>query len=139
MVNKVQLIGRVGKDPSVKHFQNNGAIAEFSLATDDSYKNKQGEKVEQTDWHNIKVTGQKQAEIAEKYIKKGTLLYVEGKLKTRSYEDKDGNKKYVTEVVCETFKFLGGKSENEQQTVKQEPTTTTRAGIETEDDSSLPF
>ena len=84
MVNKVILVGRLGKDPVLKHFSNDNAIAEFSLATDDSYKNREGQKVEQTDWHNIKIPTKKQAEIAEKYLKKGSLVFIEGKIKTRS-------------------------------------------------------
>ena len=111
MVNKVTLLGRVGKDPVVKHFDNGGAIAEFSLATDDSYKDKQGNKVEQTDWHNIKVTFPKLAEVVDKWVKKGMLIYVEGKIKNRSYDDKDGNKRYVTEIIADSFKMLGGKED----------------------------
>jgi single-strand DNA-binding protein len=109
MVNKVILVGRLGKDPVLKHFSNDNAIAEFSLATDDSYKNREGQKVEQTDWHNIKIPTKKQAEIAEKYLKKGSLVFIEGKIKTRSYDDKDGNKKYVTEIIAETFRMLDSK------------------------------
>lgn len=105
MLSKTILIGRVGKDPVVKQFSNGGSAAEFSLATDDSYT-KNGEKVEQTDWHNIKCTFPKLNEVIEKYVKKGMLVYVEGKLKYRSYDDKDGNKRYVTEVVADTVKFL---------------------------------
>ena len=112
MVNKVFLIGRLGKDPVVKHFDNGGAIAEFTVATDDSYKDKQGNKVEQTDWHNVKIPTPKLAEVAEKYLKKGSLVHIEGKIKTRSYDDKDGNKRYVTEVVCEGFKMLDSKKDS---------------------------
>lgn len=112
MLNKVFLIGRLGKDPVVKHFDNGGSIAEFTVATDDSYKDKQGNKVEQTDWHNCKVMFPKLAEIAEKYLTKGSLVHVEGKVKTRSYDDKDGNKRYVTEVIVEAFKMLGTKGDN---------------------------
>ena len=112
MVNKVTLIGRLGKDPVLKHFSNDNAIAEFSVATDESYKNKEGQKVEQTEWHNVKIPTKKQAEIAEKYLKKGSLVYVEGKIRTRSYDDKDGNKKYVTEIICETFRMLDGKKDS---------------------------
>ena len=108
MVNKVTLIGRLGKDPVIKHFSNDNAIAEFSLATDESYKNKEGQKVEQTEWHNIKIPTKGLAGIAEKYLKKGSLLYVEGKIRTRNYDDKDGNKKYITEIICESFKMLDG-------------------------------
>ena len=104
------LVGRVGKDPVVKQFSNGGSVAEFSLATDDSYT-KNGEKVQQTDWHNIKSTFPKLNEVIEKYVKKGMLVYVEGKLKYRSYDDKDGNKKYVTEIVADSVKFLS-KSED---------------------------
>ncbi|MBL0308973.1 MAG: single-stranded DNA-binding protein [Bacteroidetes bacterium] len=112
MINKVFLIGRLGKDPVIKHFQNDSAIAEFTLATDDSYKDKQGNKVEQTDWHNIKMPFKWQAEIAEKYLKKGGLIHIEGKIKTRSYDDKDGNKRYITEVVVESFKMLDSKKDS---------------------------
>ena len=112
MVNKVFLIGRLGKDPVVKHFSNDNAIAEFTLATDDSYKDKQGNKVEQTDWHNIKIPTRKLAEVAEKYLRKGSLIHVEGKIKTRSYDDKDGNKRYITEIVADTFKMLDSKIDN---------------------------
>jgi single-strand DNA-binding protein len=112
MVNKVFLIGRLGKDPVIKHFENGGAIAEFTLATDDTYKDRQGNKVEQTDWHNIKITFPKLAEVAEKYLKKGSLVHIEGKIKTRSYDDKDGHKRYVTEVVVEGFKMLDSKKES---------------------------
>lgn len=108
MVNRVTLIGRLGKDPVIKHFSNDNAIAEFSLATDESYKNKEGQKVEQTEWHNIKIPTKGLAGIAEKYLKKGSLLYVEGKIRTRNYDDKDGNKKYITEIICESFKMLDG-------------------------------
>ncbi|HLP50453.1 MAG TPA: single-stranded DNA-binding protein [Chitinophagales bacterium] len=112
MINKVFLIGRLGKDPVIKHFSNDNAIAEFTLATDDSYKDKQGNKVEQTDWHNIKIPTRKLAEVAEKYLRKGSLIHVEGKIKTRSYDDKDGNKKYITEIVAETFKMLDSKKDS---------------------------
>lgn len=105
MLSKTILIGRVGKDPVVKQFSNGGSVAEFSLATDDSYT-KNGEKVQQTDWHNIKSTFPKLNEVIEKYVKKGMLVYVEGKLKYRSYDDKDGNKRYVTEIVADSVKFL---------------------------------
>jgi single-strand DNA-binding protein len=137
MLNKVFLIGRVGKDPVVKHFENGGKIAEFTLATDDSYKNKQGEKVEVTDWHNCKVTFPKLAEVAEKWLKKGSLVHVEGKLKTRSYDDKDGNKRYVTEVLVEAFKMLD-KRESGESTAPA-TTSTDRNGIVTEDEDGLPF
>lgn len=142
MLNKVFLLGRLGSDPKIKHFENGGVIAEFNLATDDSYKNKQGEKVEVTDWHNIKITFPKLAEVAERYLKKGSLVHIEGKIKTRSYDDKDGNKRYITEVVCESFKMLDGKKDSgsgeSNYTAPAETKTTDRNGIVTEDDD-LPF
>jgi single-strand DNA-binding protein len=106
MVNKVTLLGRLGKDPVIKHFSDNNAIAEFSLATTENYKDKEGKWVEVTDWHNIKLPSKWMAESAEKYLKKGSLVYIEGKIKTRSYDDKDGNKKYITEIVAEMLRRL---------------------------------
>ena len=144
MVNKVFLIGRLGKDPVIKHFDNGGAIAEFTIATDDSYKDRQGNKVEQTDWHNVKITFPKLAEVAEKYLKKGSLVHIEGKIKTRSYDDKDGNTRYITEVVVEGFKMLESKkdgaggggdysSSSTSSVTEEAPATTTAA------DDDLPF
>ena len=106
MVNKVILIGRLGKDPVIKHFSNDNAIAEFTVATSDNYKNKEGQWVDVTDWHNVKLPFKRQAEYAEKYLKKGGQVFIEGKIRTRSYDDKDGNKRYITEVVAETVRSL---------------------------------
>ncbi|MFQ5446270.1 MAG: single-stranded DNA-binding protein [Saprospiraceae bacterium] len=105
MVNKVILIGRLGKDPEVRRLESGVAVAKFSLATDESYKDKEGNQVQQTEWHNI-VVWRTQAEVAEKYLKKGMLIYVEGKLTHREYTDKDNQKRYFTEVVANTFKML---------------------------------
>jgi single-strand DNA-binding protein len=105
MVNKVTLIGRLGKDPEVRRLESGVAVAKFSLATDESYKDKEGNQVQQTEWHNI-VVWRGQAEVAEKYLKKGMLIYVEGKLTHREYTDKDNQKRYFTEVVAHTFKML---------------------------------
>jgi single-strand DNA-binding protein len=106
MVNKVQLIGRLGKDPEIRTFEGNNKIANFTLATNERYKDKTGNMVDVTDWHNVVVRFTKQAEIAEKYLKKGMLVYIEGKLKNHSWDDKDGNKKYITEVVVDSFNML---------------------------------
>jgi single-strand DNA-binding protein len=106
MLNKVQLIGRLGKDPEIRTFEGNNKIANFTLATNERYRDKNGNMVDLTDWHNLVVKFTKQAEIAEKYLKKGMMIYVEGKLKNRSWDDKDGNKKYITEVVVESFTML---------------------------------
>ena len=109
-VNKVILIGNLGKDPEVRHLENGRAVANFSLATSEVYKNKNGERVTNTEWHNI-VLWTPLAELAEKYLKKGSQIYIDGKLQTRSYDDKDGNKKYITEVVGQNLNFLGSKNE----------------------------
>ena len=109
MINKVLLIGRVGKDPDVKQITG-GSVAKFSLATTESYKNKAGEKVENTEWHNVVIFG-KLTEIVEKYVKKGDLIYVEGKIIYGSYDDKDGNKRYTTDIKVDVLKMLGSKGE----------------------------
>ena len=97
-VNKVILIGNLGKDPEIRHLENGATVANFSIATSENYKDrKTGEKVSQTEWHNI-VAWRGLAEIAEKFIKKGDKIYIEGKLKTRTWQDKEGNNRYSTEV-----------------------------------------
>ena len=106
--NKVQLIGRLGQDPEIITFTDGNKMAKLSLATDDSYKDKEGKKVERTDWHNV-VVKNGLVKVAENYLTKGKEIALEGKLTTRSYDDKDGNKRYVTEVVCNELLMLGGK------------------------------
>jgi single-strand DNA-binding protein len=105
-VNKVILIGHVGRDPEVRYLEGGIALARFTMATTESYKNKEGVKTDQTEWHNI-VMWRGLAEIAEKYVRKGKQLYIEGKLRTRSYGD-EGNKKYFTEIIAENMTMLGG-------------------------------
>jgi len=106
-VNKVILLGRLGKDPEVRRPESaNAAVATFPLATSESYKDKNGEKVETTDWHNV-VLWRNLAEITEKYLKKGDQVYIEGKIRTRSYDDKEGNKRFITEIVGENLTLLG--------------------------------
>ena len=103
--NKVQLIGRLGQDPEILNLEGGKKLAKFSLATNESYTNAKGEKVDNTEWHNI-VSWGKTAEIVEKYVTKGKEIALEGKLTTRSYETKDGEKRYVTEVVCNELLLL---------------------------------
>ena len=100
--NKVQLIGNLGNNPEIITLESGKKLAKFSIATNESYKNAQGEKVQNTQWHNI-VAWNKTAEIVEKYLEKGKEIAIEGKLTSRSYDDKDGNKRYITEVVCNEF------------------------------------
>jgi single-strand DNA-binding protein len=113
-INKVILVGHLGKDPEVRHLDGNVSVASFPLATSESY-NKDGKRIEQTEWHNI-VMWRGLADIASKYLSKGKLVYIEGKLRTRSYEDKEGHKKYSTEIVAENFTLLGRKTDFENET-----------------------
>jgi len=108
-INKVILVGHLGKDPEVRHLEGGVSVASFPLATSETY-NKEGRKIEQTEWHNI-VMWRGLADVASRYLQKGKLVYIEGKLRTRSFEDKEGNKKYTTEVVAENFTMLGRKSD----------------------------
>lgn len=104
--NKVQLIGNLGNDPEIVKLESGKMLAKFSIATNESYKNAEGEKVTDTQWHNVVAWG-KTAEIVEKYVTKGKEIAIEGKLTTRAWDDKDGNKRYTTEVVCNELLMLG--------------------------------
>ena len=106
--NKVQLIGNLGNDPEIITLESGNKLAKFSIATNESYKNAMGEKVTDTQWHNI-IAWNKTAEIIEKYVTKGNEIAIEGKLTSRSYENKEGEKKNITEVVCNELLMLGGK------------------------------
>lgn len=106
--NKVQLIGNLGNNPEVISLDSGKKLAKFSIATNENYKNNKGESVQDTQWHNIVAWG-KTAEIIEKYLQKGNEVAVEGKLVNRSYDDKEGNKRYITEVVVNELLMLGGK------------------------------
>lgn len=114
MINKVILVGNVGRDPEVRYLDSGVAVAKFPLATSETYTNKSGDKVTNTEWHNV-VIWRKLAEVVEKYVKKGQQLYLEGKISSRSYEDKDGIKKYITEIVVDNLQMLGKKSDNNEQ------------------------
>ncbi len=106
--NKVQLIGNLGNDPEIVNLDGGKKLAKFSIATNETYKNQKGEKVTDTQWHNVVAWG-KTAEIIENYVTKGKEVAIEGKLTSRSYDDKEGNKKYITEVVCNELVMLGSK------------------------------
>lgn len=150
-VNKVILVGNLGKDPEIRHLENGRAVVNFPLATSETYKTRDGERVTKTEWHNV-VLWTPLAEVAEKYLAKGSQVYVEGKLTTRSWDDKDGNKRYTTEVVGREMTLLGGRpseggnggygdqgqSYNQQQPVAETAKNTTVAPVETEIDD-LPF
>ncbi len=109
-INKVILLGNLGKDPEIRTLESGAVVAKFPLATSETYRNKNNEKVEQTEWHNI-VMWRGLAEIAEKYLRKGSKVFIEGKIRTRTYEDKDKNKRYVTEIEADNMLMLDGKGE----------------------------
>lgn len=132
-LNKVQLIGRLGKDPEVRHLDSGMTVSNFSIATSESYTNKQGEKVEQTEWHAIVAWG-KLAEIIEKWVTKGMLIYIEGKLKTRKWE-KDGQTHYATEIFADSMQMLSKSEPKEQsQPVQQNSDSLPKQG-----DDYVPF
>ena len=124
MVNKVILIGNVGQDPEVRYTgdANNGAkVATVRLATTERYRDRNGNPQEHTEWHNV-VVWRNQADVVEKYVKKGTQLYVEGRIRTRSWDDQNGNKRYTTDIVADTLQLLGRRPENNaQQSGYQQP------------------
>lgn len=111
-VNKVILVGNLGKDPDLRFMPNGDAVCNFSIATTENWKNKDGQKQEKTEWHNI-VIFRKLAEIAGEYLKKGRPVYVEGRLQTRKWQDKDGADRYTTEIVADSMQMLGSKDGND--------------------------
>ena len=114
-VNKVIIVGNTGNDPEVSQFQNGGSVATIAVATSEKYQNKQtGEWVENTEWHRVKAFG-KLAEIIAQYVRKGTPVYIEGKLKTDKYTDKNGIERYATNIIADQMQMLGGKGDNAQQ------------------------
>lgn len=138
-INKVILVGHLGKDPEVRHLEGGVTVASFPLATSETF-NKDGKRVEQTEWHNI-VLWRGLAEVASKYLQKGKLVYIEGKLRTRSFEDKEKIKKYVTEIVAENFTMLGRKSDFEPTQVNGNTTNKIEDDFSTSIDETgdLPF
>jgi single-strand DNA-binding protein len=137
-VNKVILVGNLGKDPEVRHLESGAVVANFPLATSETYKDrKTGERITQTEWHNV-VIWRGLAEVAEKYLKKGSSVYVEGKLRTRSWDDKDGNKRYTTEIVADNMTMLGGRGGDASESAGPGPDNSSSSF---DDDSSgdLPF
>ena len=138
MVNKVILIGNVGADPEVRYLEGGVAVTRFSLATTETYNNKNGERVSQTEWHNI-VLWRNVAQIAEKYVKKGMTLYIEGRLRTRTWDDQNGNKRYTTEIYGDTMQMLSRKQDNYEKT-PEPPMPEAPSSLSNSDDSDdLPF
>jgi single-strand DNA-binding protein len=110
MVNKVILVGNLGRDPEMRSLPSGQPVANFSVATSRRYKDRDGNRKDETEWHNVVCFG-KQAEIAGQYLTKGKMIFVEGRIQTRSWEDKEGKKQYRTEVICENFQMLGSKGD----------------------------
>ena len=110
-VNKVILVGRLGRDPETRYTGGGQAVANFSVATDETYKDKNGERQKRTEWHKIVVWG-KQAEIAQQYLKKGSLIFIEGRIQSREWQDKEGQKRTSFEIVATNFRMLGGRGDN---------------------------
>ncbi len=141
-VNKVILIGHLGKDPEVRHLENGTSVANFTLATSESYKDKAGNRIDQTEWHNV-VVWRGLADVAEKFLKKGSQIYLEGKIRTRSWEDQTGNKRYTTEIVADTFNMLSKRDDNGQQQgapqSNQTPNTTVQNSAPVDEADDLPF
>ena len=131
MVNRVTILGNVGKDPEVITPNENTTIAKFSVATSETFKDKAGEKKTETSWHNVVAFG-KLAEIIGNYVKKGSKIYIEGKIKYGSYEDKDGNKKYTTDIIANNMTMLDSKGERSESPVGNEP-------VAPDDGDGLPF
>ncbi len=137
-VNKVILIGNLGKDPEIKSFESS-KVANFSLATSEVRRNKtSGEKTTYTEWHNIAVWGA-QADIAEKYLKKGSQVYIEGKLRTRSWDGNDGTKRYTTEIVVDNFTMLGRAGDSSEAPVGEAKPVQATSSSPAAPDDDLPF
>jgi len=135
VVNKVILIGRLGADPEIRYTPSGAEVANFRIATSEVWTNKNGEKEERTEWHRI-VAWRNLAKICGEYLSKGKLVYIEGRIRTRSWEDRDGNKRYTTEIEAIDMKMLGGVGEQDRKTKEPEPDYAPPPAKEEED---IPF
>ena len=133
-VNKVILVGNVGKDPETRDLEGGTAVCSFSLATSETYRNRDGEKITNTEWHNI-VLWRGLAEVAEKYVRKGSQLFIEGRIRTRSWDDKDGNKRYTTEIVGDNMQMLGRRPDDQGMQESQESLAPKQAQNQSSDTS----
>ena len=137
-VNKVILVGNLGKDPEIRHTEGGAAVANFTIATSETFKDRNtGERRTQTEWHNI-VLWRGLTEIAEKYLRKGNQIYVEGKLRSRSWQDKEGNTRYTTEIVGDNMTMLG-KKEDQSSSPQQAPVAPESPAKAEQEDDDLPF
>ena len=136
-VNKVILIGNLGRDPEVRHFEEGRSNASFSLATSETFTGKTGERQERTEWHNISIWRPGLVKVVDQFLKKGNKVYVEGQLRTRSWEDKEKNTKYMTEVIVDNIQFLGSPNSQSQESPEVGQTKSAIKSTTKEDD--LPF
>lgn len=138
MVNKAILVGRLGNDPEVRYTQDGTPVASFSLATDEQWKDKNGKKVQKTEWHKI-IAWRKLGEVCGEYLTKGKLIYIEGKIQTRQWENKDGIKQYTTEIIAQSMKMLSGPGDGQSKQSgqsKPEPAPSAEGALENDD---IPF
>jgi single-strand DNA-binding protein len=134
-VNKAILVGNVGKDPETRYLEGGTVVSRFPLATSEVYKNRSGERITNTEWHNI-VLWRGLAEVAEKYVKKGSQLYIEGRIKSRSWTDKEGNTRYTTEIVADNMQMLGKRSDDTQSNNTPQPGDNNNQSSHTSQESS---
>jgi len=142
-VNKAIICGYVGQDPSIRYMPNGDGVANFSIATSENWKDKEGTKHEKVEWHNI-VAYKKLAEIIEKYVKKGSLIYIEGKITTEKWQDKEGKDRYTTKIIANEMKMLGGKPDSSGEEPKEKAAQVTKPIITPNDpfsdfNSDTPF
>lgn len=138
-VNKVILLGYLGKDPEVRHLENDRVVANFSLATSEVYTNKQGERITTTEWHNIVLWDGKLVKLAEKYLKKGKQIYLEGKITNRSYKNKEEITKYISEVIGKEITFIGGKRDSQDGNSTENTTSPDSITLDSNEIDDLPF
>ena len=136
-INKVILIGNLGQDPETRYMPSGGAVTNFTLATNESWKDKQtGEQKDRTEWHKVAMFG-RLAEIAAEYLRKGSQVYVEGRLQTRKWQDRDGNDRYTTEIIGDTMQMLG--SRGDSAPTRSAPAQNTPSGTTDDFDDDIPF
>jgi single-strand DNA-binding protein len=141
-VNKVTLIGRLGKDPEVRTFQNGGKVVNFSVATSERWKDSDGNQKERTEWHNVAIFNEKLGEIAEKYLRKGAQVYLEGQIETRKWQDQSGNDRYSTEVALRhrgSITLIGGRGDGGDDAPANDAPRQRKAIDDLSDDSEIPF
>ena len=142
-VNKMIILGRLGKDPEVRNFQNGGKVVNFSVATSERYKDRDGNQQEKTEWHNVAIFNERLGEIAEKHLRKGAQVYLEGQLQTRKWQDQSGNDRYRTEVVLPRFggaiTLIGGKGDSGGDAPANDAPRQRKAPANDLDDDLIPF